>query len=319
MRFELESLTQLFLIAFFGYILISRLSIPSSFYVVLSIWLFLLTVIGGGWPFSIPYGRPFRKLWLSGVFMTLLLLMVSGISYIFIGILGLQHLLTTWFWLCANWALIFEAWPMRHYKPRTALLTGLASTSIAAYAVGLLFDQVSVRHYLPIFMQAQLAVAVIFSPFFVFQGYPFYRLSRQPRIGLAIMAASTAAGLGITVVFKDIHTYISSITSAVLLWSILYSWAFAYPFSRKYGQPRRGLVTLPIIILISFVWSNLFSMFLSVPEVVWLNLYLLLPAFIIHNMFWFRMPFSPPLLLGMPPQQQKSLEKLFDWFLQVRD
>jgi hypothetical protein len=60
-------------------------------------------------------------------------------------------------------------------------------------------------------------------------------------------------------------------------------------------------------------------MFLSVPEVVWLNLYLLLPAFIIHNMFWFRMPFSPPLLLGMPPQQQKSLEKLFDWFLQVRD
>jgi hypothetical protein len=27
---------------------------------------FLLTVIGGGWPFSIPYGRPFRKLRLSG-------------------------------------------------------------------------------------------------------------------------------------------------------------------------------------------------------------------------------------------------------------
>jgi hypothetical protein len=88
--------------------------------------------------------------------------MVSGIFDIFIGILGLQHLLTTWFWLCANWALIFEAWPMRHYKPRTALLTGLAFTSIAAYALGLFFDQVSVRHYLPIFMQAQLAVAVIF-------------------------------------------------------------------------------------------------------------------------------------------------------------
>jgi hypothetical protein len=118
-----------------------------------------------------------------------------------------------------------------------------------------------------------------FSPFFVFQGYPFYRLSRQPRIGLAIMAASTAAGLGITVVFEDIHTYILSITSAVLLWSILYSWAFAYPISRKYGQPRRGLVTLPIIILISSVWSNFLSMFLSVPEVVWLNLYLLLPRY----------------------------------------
>ena len=51
---------------------------------------------------------------------------------------------------------------MRHYKPRTALLTGLAFTSIAAYALGLFFNQVSVRHYLPIFMQAQLAVAVIF-------------------------------------------------------------------------------------------------------------------------------------------------------------
>jgi len=93
------------------------------------------------------------------------------------------------------------------------------------------------------------------------------------------MAASTAAGLGITVVFEDIHTYILSITSAVLLWSILYSWAFAYPISRKYGQPRRGLVTLPIIILISSVWSNFLSMFLSVPEVVWLNLYLLLPRY----------------------------------------
>jgi hypothetical protein len=139
MRFELESLTQLFVIAFFGYILISRLSIPSSFYVVLSVWLFLLTIIGGGWPFSIPYGRPFRKLWLSGVSMTLLLLTVSGISYIFIGILGLQHLLTTWFWLCANWALIFEAWPMRHYKPRTALLTGLASTSTAGLRGRIIF------------------------------------------------------------------------------------------------------------------------------------------------------------------------------------
>jgi len=177
----------------------------------------------------------------------------------------------------------------------------------------------SVKSLLPLFMVTQLAVAAIFSPFFVFQGYPFYRLWRQPRIGFAILLLSIAAGLGITALPQNIHTLVTSLLSGVLLWSVLFSWSFAYPLTRKYGQPKRGLLTLPLVFVIAVAWSYSVSMVLPTPKSLWLSLYVVLPAFIIHNIFWFRIPFSPPLLLGMPPRQHKSLDKLFDWFSQIRD
>jgi len=319
MRFEIESLIQLSLFTFLGYLLVVNNYIPAGFYPSLTTWLLLLSVVGGGWPFSIPYGRPFKRLWASGVVMTLKLLLLSGISYALLSAIGMQDLATIWFWVCANWAFIFDCWPMRHETPRDALIIGSGATFIGALALDQLFSIVAPRNLLSLFLQAQLATAVVFSPFFVFQSYPFHRLWRQPRIGLAILLISIAAGLGITAVSATVETHIVLVTSGLLLWSILYSWSFAYPLSRRYGQPKRGLVTLPLIVAIALAWSYTLSLFLSPPNLVLINLYVILPAFVVHNIFWLRMPFSPPLLFGMLLQQQKSLEKLFDWFSQVRD
>jgi len=255
MRFEFESLVQLAAFTFLGYMVVVNPYISEEFFATLSAWLLLLTVVGGGWPVSVPYGRPFKKIWVTGIVMTLLLLTASTASYALFIVIGLQHLMTTWFWVCANWAFVLDAWPVRHHTPKTAIIVGSVASMLAALALDYLLTLFSVKSLLPLFMVTQLAVAAIFSPFFVFQGYPFYRLWRQPRIGFAILLLSIAAGLGVTALPQNIHTLVTSLLSGVLLWSVLFSWSFAFPLTRQYGQPKRGLLTLPLVFVIAVAWS----------------------------------------------------------------
>ncbi len=318
-RFSSESLIQLGVFTVLGYTILANLPVERNFFVVFTVWLLLLSLVGGGWPFSVPYGRPFKRLWVSGTAMTLILFTTSVVSYALLSSVGLVSLAEVWFWVIANWSLLFESWPMRHHTPRTALLVGTVFTLAVALGMHLFFTLFPPTGFLMLLMHTQLAVAALFSPFFIFQGYPFYRLWRQPRIGLGIFVVSMAVGLGIVTSPWLSAPHIQLLFSGIFLWSVLYSWAFGYPLTLKYGQPVRGFLTVPLAMSIAIAWSYSLTVFLPVERVVELNLYVVLPAFIIHNTFWFRMPFSPPLLLGMPPQQHKKLDTLFEWMSQIKN
>ncbi|MEM4189859.1 MAG: hypothetical protein QW544_05040, partial [Candidatus Caldarchaeum sp.] len=173
------------------------------------------------------------------------------------------------------------------------------------------------------FYLTHMALSFMFSPSLVFQGHPFHRLWRQPSIGFAAIFSTLPVALAVFYLLGHLSSQsrqtMVAFFSSMILWQVLHSWAFCYLFSLKRTQPLRGLITSASTILTAAAWTYAWTNLTTPLNVAMVNLLIILPSLIIHNIFWLRKPFSAPLLFGSPAQGQTSLEKLNEWFLQVAD
>lgn len=259
--------------------------------------------------------------------MTSIWLALSGVSAIAFGeILGTRQAMVLGIislWIALVWGINFGSWPLRQYRPSVAFVIGAA----VPFALGAIFSFLSAGvniSYLEGVMIHNAAWSLVISQPFVLQGYSIRRFHRQPRIGVAALLIA----LALTALSWELLTvrlgFLSTGTSEVLaagvaMWSLTYSWVFGFLGISKYKQPTRGFLSLPIVAGLSVVWT--FVMLLVSPPAIALyaTLAVIPSALLVHNIFWLRVPLSPPLLPGMPPTYQQGVEVLRRWYSQVID
>jgi len=314
-----ETLLQLTVFTLMAIMLQQLYTIPEPLLIINVGWLFILTLMGGGWPFTIPLGKVFKETWKSGLFMTLILLLTSLTTFLFLDLLpnvDVRFFGPFFVWLSAVWGFALESWPLRHYTPKIGLVVGSSVMLVLGFVLAVVFQNLLDYELLVDYIFWDLFLLLVFSPMFVFQGYPFYRFFRQPRVGLSLTIFSLVASLIITNYLSRIHFLRVFISSAILL-AVLYSWGLAYPLVLKYRQPIRGVITLVASLVLAFFWSSAFLLLFDAQKIITINLFIVLPTLVIHNTFWMRKPFQPPLLLGMPHQNQMKIDKLREWILQI--
>lgn len=316
-RYRLESLIQLAAITSAGVYLVNYVSADLlSFYAFFSL---LFALFGCGWPFAVPCGRVVGKGILSGVLMTascfVLAFSVEALSRVVLAD-KVSYAAVLFLWIAFLWGLALSSWPLFHRLPsKSTVLAGLIIVALG-YGVAYLTSTAISLQTLYNLSVTHVALMTLFSPQFVLQGYPFVNLWRQPRIGIAIASVTFPFASLFNGIFQAEN--LAAFFSSVVLWSILYSWSFIYLIGLRWRQPTRGILTLPLVLSISFLWTFFLGVFVSLEMVSTVNLLFILPAVITHNIFWLRKPFLHPLLVGMPPPAQTEVEKLFDWRLQLR-
>jgi len=288
-------------------------------------WLFIIVSIAGGWPLSPPLGnvRKYSSRIRKGLLMTLIWAAASMGSYLTI-LLVLNELITTYapalLWASALWGVVLDSWPLRHYRPVTAFIIGATVLHIFALLVSL-FIKID-EGYLVSVLTHHLAWSFLLSPPFATQAYHFRKLSRQPRIGIAILASASLLTLfswGAAVqMFKIMEDWISNtFFSSMILWAFVYSYSFSFAGISRFTQPTRGYIALAIITVLAAVWSFVQGVIFGWRIPVFLNLSYILVAVVIHDVFWLRAPLSPPLIIGMPPPYHRDIGSLKRWYEQL--
>ncbi len=289
-------------------------------------WLFIIVSLGGGWPLSPPLGdvRRYGRT-VSGALMSLLWAVASVGSFLVVRLVvgeremvvyGMMLLL-----ISAFWGVVFGSWPLRHHKPSTALLISALSVHVLVLILTLLiridFDRLTglTIH--------SLSWAFLLSPPFLTQAYHFRRLRRQPRVGVAITVLTlllTLLSWEIVVnIFRILEEGLANVfMSSMIFWSVVYSWSFSFAGLSRFVQPTRGYIALIITMILAALWSLMLNLVFSWRVAVFFNLSAMLVALTVHNVFWLGAPFSPPLVLGMPPTYQRKMSLLEQWYEQVR-
>jgi len=323
-RYRVEALIQLGVYTILG-IAAARYvySLDGLFFLIAS-WVFIFVTLAGGWPYSPPLGSLNGSLYRRGLFMTSLTLAASLATYTastyLLGGRNLQYMVVLLLWIVAVWGVVFDSWPLRHLPPSRAFILGSLTSISLSLVLGVIAANLVGYELLLRFMLVHLALSFMFSRFFVFQGYPFYRkLFRQPRAGVSIMLLCMAAAAFLSLLITPDRFPAAAFFSSMLLWSVVYSWGLGFPGTVGYKQPLRGLLSALVIVVISAAWFSTLLQLLQEALIAVLNLLIILPLMVIHNLFWFRRPFSPPLLMGMPFHNRDGAGKLMDWALQVVD
>ncbi len=288
-------------------------------------WLILSVAVCGGWPLSYPLGAPKFGLVRSAALMTFVLLSGSALSYWVTITSGFDSFVfgSSLIAVSTVWGMGFEAWPLRHMNPRNATTLAIPVTAGMAVALSSVAAVISLGLLLVVIMTL-LTTTFVLSPMLCFQGYPYHRLWRQPRIGLAVLLTGLFLGLtlsqlidvGLPLGERGI-TLLTDASSALLLWLVVLSWGLLYPLGLKRRQPQRGLITLALSLAAALPWA-FFLRGLGVDPLTF-NLLLVLPLYVLHNSVWLRFPLKSCLLPSMVTQGQSSVEKLLEWRLQVAD
>ncbi|MCS7133468.1 MAG: hypothetical protein NZ921_01515 [Candidatus Caldarchaeum sp.] len=314
LRYRVESALQLMIFSAAGFSMVGAL--PAELLLFYAFFSFLFAVFGFGWPFAVPCGKVLGGGWLSGALMTVLCFSLAFSTH-FLSRFFMNNIVTHAaifiLWLVFVWGLAFSSWPLFHTTPKQSIIVSGLTTISLAHALAFLTSSIITASSLTQLSITHIALVSVLSPYFVLQGYPFVSFWRQPRIGAAITFSSLALALTVNGLLPA--EYMEAFFSSLALWSILHSWAFVYPLSLKHRQPIRGVLGLPVVIVSAFLWTLLSSFFNTQSSV---NLLVILPALVTHNIFWLRKPFLPPLLVGMPPPGHTDAEKLFEWPLQLR-
>lgn len=251
----------------------------------LAVWLLVLGLIGGGWPWAPPLGNWAGRGRLAvGVRMTGL----AGLLTLATHALTPREAVFTAF----MWGTALGAWPLRHLPPGRALLLGAAGVYASAYALRALDVGWGVYVW-------TMAAAALLSPPFGVQGYPFRRLYRQPYMGIGAVLASLVLGIAAASLMPH------GLGLALTLWALAYSWPLEYLGASRYAQPRRGAMCAALALSVAPLWDAVFSPEVTVGAI---------NALVIHTQFWMGYPLDPALPPGMPPPGQRGeREMLKDW------
>jgi hypothetical protein len=263
--------------------------------------LLVITLLAGGWPWAPPMGDWGRSRITMGSASTALWLATS-LPYIAVHYMGGFNPFSSLvpLYTALAWGLGLEAWPLRHLEPWKALTLGLGSTLATAAVANILHPP----HYAYGVMLWSMAMLTVASPYFVLQGYPLRRLRRQPRIGAVLIPTTLILSVPLAYLPQG-----DSLASSIILWSIVYSWSFAY-FGIGSRQPVRGVYSLAVVTAASCLWT--ITLGTAGVDVQLLNLGLILPITVAHNALWLRAPLTKPLLPGMPPPGQVNMEILWE-------
>jgi hypothetical protein len=326
-KYRLETLVLLSAYVLTGLLAARTLLDPvlKGFLAVFTGWLILSVTVCGGWPLSYPLGAPKFGLLRSAALMTFILLSGSALSYAVTAMAGFDAFIfgSLLIAVSAVWGMAFEAWPLMHLNPKNATATAIPAAAGMAVALSSVAACVS-RSLLLITLMTLLTTTFVFSPTLCFQGYPYYRLWRQPRIGLGVLLTGLFLGLTFSQLI-DVGlplgdggiTFLTDALSALLLWLVVLSWGLLYPLGLRKRQPQRGLITLALAVAAALPWT-FFLRGLGVDALTF-NLLFVLPLYVLHNSLWLRFPLKSYLLSSMVAQGQDSVEKLLDWKLQVTD
>ncbi len=297
----------------------------NGFLAIFTGWLILSVTVCGGWPLSYPLGtQRFGPVW-SAALMTLTLLMGSTLSFLALSSVGFDAFLfgSVLITVAAVWGMAFEAWPLRHLNPRRATALAIPIAAGIAVLLSSVANNVS-RDLLLLNTVTLLTFALVFSPMLCFQGFPYHRLWRQPRIGLGVLltgllvsfALSQLIESGLLLGYGDVRT-LTEVLSAIPLSVVVLSWGLLYPLGLRRRQPRRGLITLVLALAVSLPWTYILRI-LEIDALTF-NLLLVLPLYVLHNAVWLRYPLKSYILPSTVAQGQESVEKLLEWRSQVAD
>ena len=326
-RYRLETAVLLFAYVLAGLVAAPVLRDPGlkGFLAIFTGWLILSVTVCGGWPLSYPLGAQRFGLVRSAALMTSILLLSSSLSFSVITIAGFDAFVfgSVLIAVSAVWGMAFEAWPLRHLHPKSATAVAVPAAVCIAVALSPVAASVS-RNLLLISMATLLAITFVFSPSLCFQGFPYHRLWRQPRIGLGILLTGLLLSLtllrlidGWLLPGDGVTATLTELLSALLLWLAVLSWGLLYPLGLRKRQPQRGSITLVLALAAAFAWAH-FLRSIGVDALSF-NLLFVLPLYILHNACWLRFPLKRCVLPSMVAQGQNSVEKLLKWRLQVTD
>jgi hypothetical protein len=326
-RYRLETTVLLLTYVLAGLLAAPMLRDPGlkGFLAIFTGWLILSVTVCGGWPLSYPLGAHRFGLIRSAALMTLILLLGSSLSFAVTAIAGFDAFVfgSMLIAVSAVWGMAFEAWPLRHLHPKSA--TALAIPAAAGIVVALSPVAIGIsRSLLLTTITTLLTVTFVFSPSLCFQGFPYHRLWRQPRIGLGILLTGLFLSLTLSRLIDGglslgdgVISVLTELLSALLLWLAVLSWGLLYPLGLRKRQPQRGSITLVLALAAAFAWTH-FLRSMGVDALTF-NLLFVLPLYVLHNALWLRFPLKSCVLPSMVAQGQDSVEKLLEWRLQVAD
>jgi len=326
-RYRLETAVLLFAYVLAGLVAAPVLRDPGlkGFLAIFTGWLILSVTVCGGWPLSYPLGGHKFGLVKSATLMTSILLLSSSLSFAVFTLAGFDAFVfgSVLIAVSAVWGMAFEAWPLRHLHPKSATATAVPAAVCISVALSPVAASVS-RNLLLISMATLLAVTFVFSPPLCFQGFPYHRLWRQPRIGLSILLTGFFLSLTLSRLIESgllsgdgVTAVLTELLSALLLWLAVLSWGLLYPLGLRKRQPQRGSITLVLALAAALPWTN-FLRSMGVDALTF-NLLFVLPLYVLHNVLWLRFPLKSCVLPSMVAQGQNSVEKLLEWRLQVAD
>ena len=326
-RYRLETAVLLFAYVLAGLVAAPVLRDPGlkGFLAIFTGWLILSVTVCGGWPLSYPLGGHKFGLVKSATLMTSILLLSSSLSFAVFTLAGFDAFVfgSVLIAVSAVWGMAFEAWPLRHLHPKSATATAVPAAVCISVALSPVAASVS-RNLLLISMATLLAVTFVFSPPLCFQGFPYHRLWRQPRIGLSILLTGFFLSLTLSRLIDSgllsgdgVTAVLTELLSALLLWLVVLSWGMLYPLGLRKRQPQRGSITLALALAAALPWTN-FLRSVGVDALTF-NLLFVLPLYVLHNVLWLRFPLKSCVLPSMVAQGQNSVEKLLEWRLQVAD
>lgn len=274
------------------------------------------TLVCGGWPLSYPLGVPKLGVVMSAVFSLVGLAAAAYVIAMAVMWSGFEPYVygVSLVAVVIAWGLGLEAWPLRHYHPINTVRVGAPVAVLSSILLMLLLHKFSTE-FARLFVIIFLTVVFVFSPAACFQGYPFYRLWRQPRIGFSILFVGVVFATVATLSgFQGFSSILSAgLLSGIVFWIVVYSWGLLYPLVLGKRQPVRGVVTLALSTITAAPWVYLLRMLEADP--IDFNLLVLLPLYIVHNNLFMRKPFSRYVMPSMVLQGQDSAEKLFGWRL----
>ena len=303
--------------------------IPFSFFLLM--WMISFAIIGRGWPYAPPDGgwKPGRSKVMVGILMTALTVLVATVFTLFItkcypaiplfpvtiNYGAFMFITTVWY------AFIWQSFPIDNRPaPLRLLISTITVTCIATilwYALvnfkGTPFENLLFipKGLFPAdYMLGLMVWVLVWIMFFgcTMQGYPFDKL-RAPLDRITQTVAIAILGTlcwNATIKFISPGFSFAAIGGSFIAWSLFQSSVFNFFPVAKHDQRKRSIYSLIAVVLVSVVWIPLVRIIMlpiahkAILEGVTFDvsaiglfyaLHVIAVFLVMHNAFWFQMPF----------------------------